>query len=82
MSYEGNNHRFLQEQLDSLFGNILEEKQYMDYLKDILDEFNESENNGILNDFNERFELIEFEEEKTDDEIEIINEWREVKNEE
>lgn len=44
----------------------------MNYLKDILDEFNESENNGILNDFNERFKLIEFEEEKTDDEIEII----------
>lgn len=72
LSYEGNNHRFLQEQLDSLFGNILEEKQYMSYLKDVLDEFDESENNEILNDFNERFKLIEFKGERTDDKIEIM----------
>ena len=74
LSYEGNNYRFLQEQLDSLFGNILEEKQYMDFLKDILDEFDESENNEILNDFNKRFELIEFEEETiTSDESDIVD---------
>ena len=73
LSYEGNNYRFLQEQLDSLFGNVIEEKQYMDFLKDILDEFDESENNEILNDFNKRFELIEFEEETiTSDESDIV----------
>lgn len=72
LSYEGNNRRFLQEQLDSLFGNILEEKQYMDYLKDILDEFDESENNAILNDFNLRFEQIEFEEETPDEDTHEI----------
>lgn len=74
LSYEGNNRRFLQEQMDSLFGNILEEKQYMDYLKDILDEFDESENNEILNDFNERFKLIEFEEETSDEDVPEIDE--------
>lgn len=73
LSYEGNNYRFLQEQLDSLFGNILEEKQYMDFLKDILDEFDESENNEILDDFNKRFELVEFEEEPiTSDESDVV----------
>lgn len=73
LSYEGNNYRFLQEQLDSLFGNILEEKQYMDFLRDILDEFDESENNEILDDFNKRFELVEFEEETiTSDESDVV----------
>ena len=67
LSYEGNNYKFLQEQLDSLFGNLLEEKQYMDYLKEILNEFGESENNEMLKDFNKRFKLIKFEEEKLDE---------------
>ena len=80
--YEGNNYRFLQEQLDSLFGNILEEKQYMDFLKDILDEFDESENNEILDDFNQRFELVEFEEETiTSDESDIVEQETEEPDE-
>lgn len=64
LTYEGRNNKYLKDQLSRLFGNILEEKQYMDYLKEILEEFGETEYDGILNDFNERFELIEFEEDE------------------
>ena len=64
LTYEGRNNKYLKDQLDRLFGNILEEKQYMDYLKEILVQFDETEYDEILNDFNERFELIDFEEDK------------------
>lgn len=65
LSYEGNNHRFLKEQLDKvIYGNILEEKEYMDILKETLELFDAAEDNEILDDFNKRFELIEFEEEE------------------
>lgn len=63
LSYEGNNHKFLVEQLDKvIYGNILEEKEYMDVLKETLELFDSAEDNEILNDFNNRFELIEFKE--------------------
>ena len=62
--YEGNNHKLLKEQLNRvLHGDIVEEKEYMDYLKSTLETFDNAENNSILNDFNERFSLIEFEKE-------------------
>ena len=61
LSYEGNNHRFLKEQLDKvIYGNILEEKEYMDILKETLELFDDTEGNEILKDFNKRFELVEF----------------------
>lgn len=61
LSYEGNNHKFLKDQLDKvLYGNILEEKEYMDILKDTLDIFDATGDDDFLKDFNKRFELIEF----------------------
>lgn len=68
LSYEGNNHKFLKEQLDKvIYGNILEEKEYMDFLKETLDSFDAADDNEILNDFNKRFDLIEFEEDNNEE---------------
>ena len=72
LTYEGKNYKFLKEQLDNQLGNILEEKQYMDYLKEILEPFDEVEGNEIFEDFYDRFDLIEFEEAKTPQDTEII----------
>ena len=72
LSYEGKNYKFIKEQLDNQLGNILEEKQYMDYLKEILEPFDEVEDNEIFKDFDERFDLIEFEEEEITQDPEII----------
>ena len=69
LSYEGNNHKFLKEQLDKIFGNIIEEKEYMDYFKDVLGLFDAAEDNPILNDFNKRFDLVEFKEEPVKEDI-------------
>ena len=74
LSYEGKNYKFIKEQLDNQLGNILEEKQYMDYLKEILEPFGEVEGNEIFKDFDERFSLIEFEEDETVLDSEITEE--------
>ena len=51
----------MKEQLDKvIYGNILEEKEYMDILKETLELFDDTEGNEILKDFNKRFELVEF----------------------
>lgn len=72
LAYEGKNYKFLKEQLDNQLGNILEEKQYMDYLKEILEPFDEVEGNEIFKDFDQRFDSTEFEEDETSQDIEII----------
>ena len=69
LSYDGKNHEFLKDQLNkTIYGNIFEEKEYMDHLKEILKHFNENSYDEIFNDFNKRFELIKSEEKEQYDE--------------
>ena len=69
LSYDGNNFKFLKDQLNKvIYGNILEEKEYMDILKETLEPFDAAEDNKILNDFYERFALIEYKEEPVKEE--------------
>lgn len=79
LSYEGINNEMLKKQLETvIFGNILEEKEYMEYLKEMLEKFNVHEGNEILDDFNKRFDLIEFKEENTEEPVQNQQEIEET----
>ncbi|MDO5824276.1 hypothetical protein [Methanobrevibacter sp.] len=82
LSYEGRNHKYLVEQLNRLvFGNIIEEKEYMDYFNEALEPFDSEVAREILDNFYKRFNEIEFEEEKTIEETEPMeSEFEESEN--